>query len=265
MDFAAIDWQRPWLQPVREIGQALASAPDWMQAANTLARKNDLSNAAGLSITFTPQHLLPELASYEAHIHATGEVPTRDNLHDFFNALMWLRFPRVKRTLNQLQALEIGRSNQQPTASGTRGIQRDAATLFDENAALFISSDPSLIAALKQHHWKSVLLKDPAKFAADCKVILFGHALLEKLVSPYKAITAHVWCIEASADWFELSPGQQVPWLDERLVPIMARGFASADFSHLPVLGVPGWWPEQNDDFYSDASVFRPLKPNRAR
>jgi hypothetical protein len=28
----------------------------------------------------------------------------------------------------------------------------------------------------------------------------------------------------------------------------------------LPVLGVPGWWPENEDaDFYDDPTVFRPI------
>jgi hypothetical protein len=37
----------------------------------------------------------------------------------------------------------------------------------------------------------------------------------------------------------------------------LARGFLSSDFNHLPILGVPGWWGDQSDDFYDDATVFR--------
>jgi hypothetical protein len=36
---------------------------------------------------------------------------------------------------------------------------------------------------------------------------------------------------------------------------------ASKPFAHLPVLGVPGWWPGNEDPaFYADASVFRASK-----
>ncbi|HBZ06685.1 MAG TPA: DUF3025 domain-containing protein, partial [Massilia sp.] len=31
-------------------------------------------------------------------------------------------------------------------------------------------------------------------------------------------------------------------------------------FTPLPVLGVPGWWPEQDAAFYADTSVFRPKR-----
>jgi hypothetical protein len=34
---------------------------------------------------------------------------------------------------------------------------------------------------------------------------------------------------------------------------------AAKDFLPLPVLGVPGWWPDnESPSFYEDADVFRP-------
>ena len=39
-----------------------------------------------------------------------GRVETRpDNLHDFFNALIWLAFPRSKARINAMHAAEIPR------------------------------------------------------------------------------------------------------------------------------------------------------------
>ena len=36
---------------------------------------------------------------------------------------------------------------------------------------------------------------------------------------------------------------------------------AAKPFSPLPVLGVPGWWPENADPaFYDDGAVFRPAR-----
>ena len=260
MDFSAIDWQRPWLAHLRDLGAQLATSPDWIAAANALASERGLTNSMQLPIVFVPQDLLPTSIGYEAHIHATGQVPTRHNLHDFFNALIWLHFPATKRMLNQLQAREIHRH----PSRNLRGEQRDAATLFDENAAIFVSRKPSMTTLLAQRQWNTLLLADATRFHAECQVILFGHALLEKLIQPYKSITAHVWPLHfhdlESEDRGQLS----LPLLDEVVATMVAPGFVSRDFHHLPILGVPGWWQGQDEAFYADASVFRPPKMTQA-
>ena len=75
---------------------------------------------------------MPRGTAYEQFIFEAGQVPTRENLHDFFNALCWMRFPRTKKRLNELQAAEIAAAGIQ----AVRGPVRDACTVFDENAAL---------------------------------------------------------------------------------------------------------------------------------
>lgn len=256
MPFGAIAWQRPWLAMLRELGEPLAQQNDWIAVATELARERGLSNLNGQPIRFIPQHHLPAGTPYEAHIAATGEVPTRDNLHDFFNMLAWLHMPAIKRELNALHA----RALLLPAAAGTRGGQRDAATLFDENAAFFVSSDAARLQALREHDWSSVLFRSADAFLADSDVLLFGHALIEQLVRPYKAITAHVWTVQVGSHWFELSAAQRMRDLDGRIATQLRAGFRSADFCHLPVLGVPGWWPGQDRAFYQDAAVFRPKR-----
>lgn len=256
MSFAAIDWQRPWLAPLRGLGEPLAAADDWIAAANRLAAERSLTNPAGLSVRFIPQQQLPAGTPYEAHITASGQVPTRDNLHDFFNALAWLHFPQTKRTLNALHAPAL----QADAAPGTRGRQRDAATLFDENAALVVSDDAGLLAALREHRWHQVLMQSPEQFFRHADVVLFGHALIEKLVSPYKSITAHVWTVVVEPGWFGMSPEHRLRALDAQVAAAIGTGFGSRDFCHLPVLGVPGWWEAQDAAFYDDAEVFRPRR-----
>lgn len=256
MAFDRIDWQAPWFIPFRDHGASLAASGDWVPVANDLASQQALTNHRGLPVSFIPQSLLPEGAGYEAHISATGQVPTRDNLHDFFNALVWLQFPETKRMLNALHA----RAADEPVKAGTRGRQRDAATLFDENAALFICADEQQSAALREHRWADVLLCSPSDFNARCSVMLFGHALLEKLVSPYKSLTAHVWTVQVDPEWWALDDGQRRTEIDCQVAASIARGFASTDFCHLPVLGVPGWWPQQDESFYADEAVFRPKR-----
>jgi capsid protein len=68
----------------------------------------ELNRLARAPVHFVAQSDLPNSGTaYEQFIFEAGQVPTRENLHDFFNALCWMRFPRTKKRLNQLQAAEI--------------------------------------------------------------------------------------------------------------------------------------------------------------
>ena len=260
-----IDWQRPWLAPLRETGQALIRSGDWLQAANQIAHAQDLKTSNGCAVVFVPQNSLPADIAYEAHIHATGQVPTRDNLHDFFNTLIWLHFPQIKKTLNALHAANAlivsSTSDVGGVANaGPRGRARDAATLFDENAAIFVCSDVQWANALRQHQWHFLLQRSPEEFFSKVSVLLFGHALMEKLVQPYKAITAHVWIMMVDPAWFAHSDRQRCEAMDHSVAAAICVGASSRDFAHLSVLGVPGWWSGQTDDFYRDPFVFRSLR-----
>ena len=93
-------------------------------------------------VQFVPSTRLPAGEAYEAFIFRTGMVPTRDNLHDMFNGLVWWLFPRAKRRLNELQAAAIAAQG----VGSVRGPLRDALTLFDENAALLQAPQPLKLA-----------------------------------------------------------------------------------------------------------------------
>ncbi|WP_265919374.1 DUF3025 domain-containing protein [Cupriavidus nantongensis] len=253
---AGIDWSRPWFQPFSAHGAALATAvqggADLRNALDARAASLDLRNARGMPLRFIAQHALPHGSAYEAHIDATGAVPTRDNLHDFFNALVWLHFPHTKRVLNQIQAKVIAREGVQTT----RGGVRDAATLFDENAVLFLSNDAGMTAALRGFAWGRLFVEGRSRWGRGCAVVPFGHALLEKLVQPYKSVTAHAWTLP-------LVPGDPAP---DAVLATSLQSAADAgalrggrSFAPLPVTGIPGWCEDNADpDFYADATVFRP-------
>jgi hypothetical protein len=130
-----------------------------------------------------------------------------------------------------------------------RGPARDALTLFDENAALLQAPD-ALWDALVVKDWPRLFVTQRALWA-EAQLILFGHALTEKLVSPRKPITAHVFRVHEP----RRALGDIDAWLAGEL---SAELLATKPFAHLPVLGVPGWWAENEDSsFYEDASVFR--------
>jgi hypothetical protein len=267
---AAIDWSRPWYAAVADAAARLEAGGSGPVAAR-IATLNDaatalaLVNHLGLPLRFVPQADLPDGVAYEAFIGATGGVPTRDNLHDFFNALVWLSFPGIKRTLNALQAAQIARDG----VGKSRGPARDAATIFDENAALLLVREgpdgDALVAALRGHDWTCAFVDHRTLFdggaAGGAQLWLFGHALMEKLIAPRKAITAHTRVLRAGAEFFTLSPNERRAWIDAAVVRELQRdGLSTAGFTPLQVLGVPGWWPGQDAAFYLDTSVFRPKR-----
>ncbi|HEY3048942.1 MAG TPA: DUF3025 domain-containing protein [Polaromonas sp.] len=238
-----IEWNQPWLQQWREPGERVARLVEadvpLYQALNT---------AHDAPVRFVPQSALPEGEAYEHFIFRTGHCPTREGLHDFFNGLCWMQFPQTKKKLNQLQAAEIARVGVQKV----RGPVRDALTLFDENAALLSAPQP-LWDALEGRDWKRLFI-DLRPLWGQARLVLFGHALLEKLVYPRKPITAHVYRVQTAMN----SIADLDAWL---AADLSAEKLAGKPFVPLPVLGVPGWWPEnENFSFYDDSLVFRPRR-----
>lgn len=293
--FADIDWARPWFAQHEARGRrwqqaALAGYARYLDELNADAHAAQHRTGRGQTLGFIAQDDLPEGAAYEAHIAATGCVPTRHNLHDFFNALAWFAFPHIKATLNARQAAAIDVLGVGPT----RGGVRDALTLFDENAVLFASADPALTEALRGFDWRALFVAgraaweaaaggaagmaagptaavtrepvrssapDPASGLPRCEVHVFGHALLEKLIAPYAACTAHAWVVDVPPEYFAWPRVQRNTYLDDTVSAALAADahLSGRSFSPLPVLGIPGWWAQNEDpSFYDDATVFRP-------
>jgi len=243
LDLALIDWSAPWLAPYVTLGQGIA---DQVAAGRTSAEAlNDALLPLATPVRFVPQSDLPPGMAYESYIFDSNQCPTREGLHDFFNGLAWLAFPQTKRRLNQLHMAQIAQTGIQPV----RGPARDGLTLFDENAA-FLQCPDALWEALAAKDWSHLfgLLRPQWE---QSHLVLFGHALLEKLVHPRKPITAHVYRAQAATH----SIADLDAWM---AADLRAERLASKPFAHLPVLGVPGWWPGNDDPaFYADTSVFR--------
>lgn len=246
---AAVDWRQPWLAPYRSSGMAAAAA--------LAAEHNGAARVAGAlnrqrrpdDIRFIGADRMPAGEHYEPFIHATCSVPTHDNLHDLFNGLVWFAFPHAKRRLNTLQAGEIANAGVQ----ATRGALRDAIAVFDENGAL-LQAPAELLQALARRDWQALFVAQRALWR-DARLVLFGHALLEKLVRPRKAICAHVLPLAPDAR----EPAHDADALDAALAARLDRAvLIGKPFLPLPVLGVPGWWaPNDDPAFYDDAAVFR--------
>ena len=239
----SVDWRQPWLEPWRDLGQSVAA-----QVQTGLELHQALNLAALAPVRFVEHDSLPRNQPYERYVHATGSCPTRAGLHDFFNGLCWIRFPRTKSRLNHLQAQAIALA----APGAARAAVRDGVTVFDENAALLEAPQP-LWDALAAKDWQR-LFGDLQPLWAQARLVLFGHALLEKLVHPRKAITAHVYRTDArSDDLVDLDA-----WV---ACSLSAATLACKPFVHLPILGVPAWWPaNKGPGFYDDTDVFRRLR-----
>jgi hypothetical protein len=220
-----VDWAAPWFAPWRATGEPVLAA--W----STQALHDALNGASKAPVRFVAQTSLPPGEPYESFIFRTRTCPTRGNAHDFFNGLAWIAFPQEKSSLNELQAREIERDG----IASARGPVRDAVTVFDENGA-FLDAPAVLWDALRARDWKRLFV-ELRPLWNGATVTIFGHAMLEKLLSPRKDLTAHIWCGG----------------------PAFTReGLAAKPFAPLPLMGIPGWCQgNEGVSFYDDPLVFR--------
>lgn len=250
----AIDWSAPWLAHLRGKGEFATH-----QTHADTPLHETLNQCLTTPVHFVSQSSLPSGMAYEQFIFDTRQCPTRDGLHDFFNALLWDQFPRTKARLNQLQAeqiFELGSVTQ-------RGAVRDALTVFDENGALFVAP-LQLWDALIAMDWQRLFVTLRPLWQ-QAWLIPFGHALLEKLVQPRKPITAHVYLAQFATENIAvntintLATSHSQKILDGWVAAdLSTEKFATKPFAPLPVLGVPNWWRANEDpDFYKDDTVFR--------
>ena len=238
----------PPFQSLRPWAEQLA-APDWpsLDELNGLAAQQSLINANGLPVRFETQTQRCGQHDYEARILASGQVPTRTkNWHDLLNALCWLSLPDTKLTLNAVQCQAIDPERAQ------RGPLSDAATLFDESGLVIAGPDEDLAHALREKRWRDAFVEQRGAWAR-MTVIVVGHAVLEKLLSPWPGITAKCTYIDlpANPDLKTVDAVLAQHWLGHAVEK-------PADLFPMPVLGVPGWWAANEDPtYYDNTKVFR--------
>ena len=228
---------RPWFD---KLGGAASH-----DRLNALAQATDLRTASGRPVRFVEPGSAD--AYYEVQVFESGRVQTRpDSLHDLFNALAWLAFPRTKATINALHAAEI------PREKGRRGRRRDLLTIFDEGGALVVCEDAELIRMLKAFRWKDLFHVHRARVLAAMRCVVLGHAVLEQALDPRPGITCKALFVAPGRDL----DAQASAWLDA-----MPADASPRDLDALPIFGYPGWFPgNDHAAFYDDTRYFRPLR-----
>ena len=214
--------------------------------------------ASGHAIRFAAQNLDPAALSYEAQIFASGVVPTRpNNIHDLFNALIWLTFPQTKATINGRHIAARGGHS----GTGNRGPVQDALTLFDECGVVVVSDQTELLELIAAFQWKELFWKRRDAVKQHMRFFLFGHGLMEQLLNPYVGLTGKALLVNVDMPWLGANTSELLQHIDARSRALIASPSALSqgrDLVPLPLLGIPGWAAENEfESYYDDAQYFR--------
>ena len=243
-----MNFAHPVFAPYQQEIAALALGDGFptLTALNTLADELKLVNAHGLPLRFTAPDKSLAARDYEQQILHTGCVPTRtDTWHDVMNALVWLRFPHFKAALNAAHGEAIAAET-----GALRGRRRDALTMLDESGVWVVSTEASLSDLLRQREWQKLFWTQRATVIAQMQFVVVGHALLEKMLQPYAAITGKCLLVDADAHLNAVEAHAS-----RALDPIEAPD----QLAPLPLMGIPGWDPHNAQAaYYANPLVFRP-------
>lgn len=237
---------------------ATLQLPHWESwpTPQTLTQQYLTQHPGASAIEFVDQDCLPaDGCYYETRVARDGVIPTRsENWHDFFNALIWLSFPKAKQALNRLHVREMA------TQIAGRTPARDAATLFDESGLIVLAPDDTLEDRLRKRDWADLFQQQRGKWFKAWPVWVFGHAIMEKALAPHLGMTAKCWILRQPADWQNWDARERLYWIDTQLAQQLDEGRLQRprQLPVLPILGIPGWWPLQNEAFYADTRHFCP-------
>lgn len=212
-------------------------------------------------------------AGYEPRIYLSGELQTRtENWHDLLNLLAWASFPRAKAALNRRHyALQRTRAaahvSQASGARQPRSPAQDALTQFDESGVIVACAEPELAELLRTFQWKALFWERRAAVKTGMACYLFGHGLMEKALAPYRGMTGKGLLVPVAASFFALPLAERVAHLDRAVADALEAGRLSrpADLAPVPVLGFPGFTPDNEAaSYYDDRDYFRPgRRPGR--
>jgi len=249
--------------------------PGLQDCNRLLAASNpSITVQSGMPLRFVPQAHgnLSFEAQYEPRCYLTGEVQMRaHNLHDLFNALVWLTFPRTKAAINgrHYRALTAEDNADGVVAGSQRGAVRDVNTLLDESGVVVVytNSNAGLAGLLRDFKWKELFWQRreqvrPQSSQQAMGFYLFGHGLYEKALQPYVGMTGQGLLMAVEPEFFAWTPARQLTHLDNLLAEYLATPEhcrSTRELSPLPLLGIPGWAADNDRAaYYDNTAYFRP-------
>lgn len=197
-------------------------------------------------------------AGYEPRIAREGFLQTRrENWHDLFNLLVWVAFPRTKAALNRCH-YQLQQARAQRGEAGRTRIEH-ALTQFDESGVIVMSADPELTALMHAFRWKELFWERRARVETRMACYLFGHGLLHKALAPFVGMTGKGMVVEVTAELFQAPLAERLAWLDQAVAEAVPRLDSPADLQPVPVLGFPGFTPDNaRPGYYDNTAYFRP-------
>ena len=236
---------------------AWANAEHWPSVESlNLAEEKLIHAYTGMPLVFEKQtaELVLDGMHYEQRIYQLGQIATRqDNWHDLFNAMMWLKYPRIKSALNTRQWSDVERHGLK-----TRTPGQCAMTLFDE-AGAFVAMPADMLECWKRHDWHGLFIEHAESWrSGKARVAVFGHALLDHALVTETLLVAK--CIVLD-DQFDFSSGF------DGLADDIQSGkclLANSELRTLPLCGIPGWHSAADSaGFVATAACFSPLSAKK--
>jgi hypothetical protein len=213
------------------------------------------ANASHRFVAQTPT-LLADGLHYEQRIAERGQIATRQgNWHDLLNALVWLRYPALKRALNQRQVADIAQFGPRQ-----RSRAQYAMTHFDEAGVIVAVRDPALLTLWDAHDWHALFWQRRlAWHDGSITLQLFGHALLEHALSPDKLLVGKALVFRTAA-----ADGAVIGSACAEAIASGALLCDPLELRPLPLSGIPGWHADNADEqFHQTAACYQPRREGR--
>lgn len=257
------EWlDQPLYAPLRSWMQE--GIPD-LDVLNAQAHRRGLCSGSGKPLRFDRPGL--DGTGYEVRLYRQGVAETRpDCWHDLFGALVWLTFPRAKAALNRRHFDALNHAPL-PGAARTRGPVRDALTQFDECGLIVLCADgtdsDSLWQGIRAHRWREVFVERREDVRSKLGFLLFGHGSYDALRAPFHGLCAKAWAFACPPALLAAPLATQIDRADAALADFLTRtaDLAPRHWQPLPLLGIPGVTPENEDPaYYDDPRQFRPRR-----
>ncbi len=252
----------PLFWPLRPFAQAFVQSHSQWPGLNDYQQYLEAGVGEIVSGNKKPLHFVPQGGKpqsfeegYEPRIYLQGEIQTRlHNWHDFFQVMVWRLFPKTKTVINEQHYHAIKQRLGNEPHNDQRSPLENALTQFDECGAVIVSSEPALLELIKTFQWKSLFWQHRDAVRQHLKCIVFGHAVYEKALHPYVGMTTHSVLLPVPAHLLSQSTATLMAAVDDLLLELFTANTiaAPADFAPFPLLGMPGWDPENEQEVYYD-------------
>lgn len=250
-------FQHPVFAALEEQYAALCVGADWPDVQHLNHLWQAPINSQGLNYRFVAQESISDQQHYEQRIFDQAIISTRSqNWHDLFNAMIWMKFPKIKAALNARQVQDIAESG-----SKQRTRSQCAMTHFDEAGAIIRLADSEMLGFWNEHDWPAFFGAWPhVAEAGGIQVWLFGHSIYEHALNPDIALVAKAIVLDSKQSIKDLDIDQ---WLALRIIDQHCL-MDPQELRPIPLSGIPFWHPWYGQsNFFQRVPCFQPKRAGK--